>query len=134
MKRYSAVVLVGASALAMAAPAQARDLYMVKDVENVNGVYIGEFATLAKKGTKVVGAVGAFSSEYFCVKGTVKNGRLRAKVYENGVPVTSFNRKWVGTGSKQRIKGMSPATYDDVLTYLEGADPRSFIRDCRSTT
>lgn len=134
MRRSAAVVLAGIATVAVATPATARDLYMVKDVEYTNGVYYGEFAVLAKKGKKVVGAVGAFSSEYFCVKGKVSNGKLRAKYYEFGMPAGSFTRKWVGSGSQQRIKGMVSASYDEVMTYLEGTDPRSFIADCRSAT
>ena len=81
MKRSAvaiAALTVGAVALPVQA-ASARDLYMTKDLENVNGVYIGDFAALSKKGSKVVGAVGAFSSEYICIRGTVKNGILRVR-------------------------------------------------------
>lgn len=136
MKRYATGILVGLAAVLVATPvlaAPSRNLYMVKDLQYTDGVYYGDFVTLAKKGSKVVGAVGAFSSEYVCVKGTVKNGKLRAQYYENGVPVGSFTRKWVGSGSQQRIKGMTSATAGEVATYLE-TDPRTFIRDCRSAT
>ena len=52
---------------AVAAPT--RDLYMVKDLQSVDGLYYGDFAALRKKGRKVVGAIGAFYSEYFCIRG-----------------------------------------------------------------
>ena len=136
MKRVAAGILVGLTAAAVVTPAHAapsRNLYMVKDLQYIDGVYYGDFATLAKKGSKVVGAVGAFSSEYTCIRGTVSNGKLRAKIYENGVPIGSFTRKWVGSGSQQRIKGMTSVTYNEASTYLE-SDPRSFIQDCRSAT
>lgn len=135
MRRSGIVALVGLSVVVMAAPAAAaptRYLYMTKDVESVDGVYIGDFVVLAKKGSKVVGALGAFSSEYVCVSGTVKNGRLRATIYDNGQAVGSFNRKWVGSGSTQRIKGMTRASKAEVTTYLGGGDPKTFIKDCRS--
>lgn len=136
MRRYAVVIAAAATGLAMvpASAAQARDLYMVKDVQVTNGVTIGQFAALSKTGKYVVGAVGAFSSEYTCIRGVVKNGKLRAAYYENGVPVGTFTRKWVGSGSSQRIKGMLPATYSDMVAYLEGGDPRAFITDCQSAT
>lgn len=134
MKRSAVVLMTGLMTVAVAAPAHARDLYMVKDVGYTNGVYYGDFATLAKKGKKVVGAVGAFSSEYVCIKGKVSGGKLRGTYYEYGVPAGKFTRKWVGKGASQRIKGMQSASYNEVRTYLEGTDPRSFIADCRSMT
>lgn len=136
MKRYAAMAVAGLVASMVTLPAHAapsRDLYMVQGLEYIEGVYYGDFVAVAKQGSKVVGAVGAFNSEYTCIRGTVKNGKLRAKLYENGVPVDSFTRKWVGSGSKQRIKGTTSVTYTDMVTIL-GSDPGAFITDCRSLT
>lgn len=137
MKRYVGILAAAGAACIVAVPAsaaQARDLYMVRDVGYSDGVYYGEFAALAKSGKYVVGAVGAFSSEYTCIRGVVKYGKLRGTYYSNGVPAGNFTRKWVGSGNYQRIKGTVPATYDEMVTYLQGGDPRSFIEDCQSTT
>lgn len=132
MKRSIAVAVLGLATVAMAAPAQAKNLYMVKDVGQTDGVYYGDFVAVDKTGTKVVGAVGAFSSEYTCFKGTVKNGRLKAMIYEDGQPVAAFTRKWVGAGPTQRIKGMTRVSAAQVTVYLEGTHPKSFIADCKA--
>lgn len=134
MKRYLVIPAAVAMVAIPASAAHARDLYMVRDVGYSNGVYYGEFAALAKTGKYVVGAVGAFSSEYTCIRGVVKNGKLRATYYSDGLPAGNFTRKWVGSGSSQRIKGMLPSTYTDMVTYLEGGDPRAFITDCQNAT
>ncbi len=137
MKRSVAMVVALGAASAVLGPAsaaQARDLYMVRDVGYTNGVYYGDFAALSKTGKYVVGAIGAFSSEYTCVRGVVRNGKLRGTYYSDGVPAGNFTRKWVGKGAYQRIKGTVTATYDEMVMYLEGGDPRAFITDCQNTT
>lgn len=126
-------VAVAAGTVAMP-PAQAattRDLYMVKDVQLVDdGVYIGDFVALRKTGKRVVGAVGAFGSEYLCVKGKVADGRLRAAYYENGAVAGRFSRAWAGS----RIKVMDSVSKAEVRTYLGGASPKRFIVDCIQQT
>jgi hypothetical protein len=133
MKRSLAVMVAVAAGSAMLVPAsaaQARDLYMVRDVGYTNGVYYGDFAALSKTGKNVVGAIGAFSSEYTCIRAVIRNGKLRGTYYADGVPAGNFTRKWVG----KRIKGTTRATYDDMVTYLDGGDPRALIANCRDIT
>lgn len=118
-----------------ATAATTRDLYMVKNVQFADGIYIGEFAAVRKKGKKVVGAVGAFYSEYFCIRGTVKNGRLRAVYYDEfNQPAGLFKRRWTGKGSKQRIKGMTSVSRKKLKTYAGGTDPKRLIRNCVRNT
>ncbi len=134
MKRDSVLVAVVAlSSVALAAPVAqavpARDLYMVKDVQQTSGVYIGEFAALEKTGRKVVGAIGAFNSEYLCVAGKVKKGKLHGTYYQYGRVFRSFTRKWRGTGGNQRIKGMTPVNSASMFEYL-GSDPDTLVQGC----
>jgi hypothetical protein len=137
MKRLVPVVALAVAATGLVAPAAqaapTRDLYMVQDVENFNGVYVGEFAALRKKGKRVVGAVGAFGSEYTCLRGKVTGGKLRGAYYEDGQVAGRFTRKWVGRGSTQRIKGMTSSTWGDMRVYL-GSNPTRFIRTCIDLT
>jgi hypothetical protein len=139
MKRTIAMVAAATvgSLVVMAPGAQAaptRDLYMVKNLQQASdGIYIGDFAALRKSGKRVVGAVGAFSSEYVCVKGKVKSGRFRGAYYEYGVVQGYFSRKWRGYGANQHIKGMTPVSWASMSTYL-GSDPDSLIQDCVNTT
>ena len=131
------VALVAATlAVGTLAPAQAagaRDLYMVQDVQQVNGVYVGDFVALRKTGSRVVGAVGAFGSEYMCVRGRVVDGRLRGAYYEDGDVAGRFTRRWVGRGDRQRIKGMTAVRAGEVRVYL-GSGPKRFIDICEAAT
>jgi hypothetical protein len=137
MKRFVPVLALAVAATGMVAPAAqaapTRDLYMVKNMQYFDGVYVGDFAALRKSGKWVVGAVGAFGSEYTCVRGKVSGGKLRGAYYEDGQVVGQFTRRWVGWGSKQRIKGMTSASWGDMRVYL-GSNPTRFITTCIDLT
>lgn len=138
MKRMVISLAVAATAvMPVAAPAQAattRDLYMVKDVQQLDGgIYVGDFVSLRKTGKRVVGTVGAFSSEYVCVRGKVKDGKLRGTYYDRGMVSGHFTRTWVGHGKRQHIKGMTPVSWAQARTYL-GSNPTRFIDDCIGET
>lgn len=127
------VVLVAAVAPA-ASPAAAvttRDLYMVKDVQSYEGIYTGDFVAVRKTGKKVVGAVGAFNSEYTCLRGKIKDGRLYGAYYDRGEVAAYFTRKW--STEKKHIKGMKSVSRSTIQIYL-GSDPRRLIRYCVRST
>lgn len=130
-------VVVCAGLVAVPAPASAadkRDLYMVRGLQKVDGLYIGEFAALRKKGKKVRGAMGAFYSEYFCARGKVKGSRFKG-VQDSllGDPEMPFSYRWVGKGSKQRIKGYKTVSRKRLTKYLDGTNPQVLIRTCAET-
>ncbi len=103
---------------------------MVKNLQFSDGVYLGDFAALRKKGAKVVGAVGAFNSEFVCIRGKVRSKKLRAVSYDMfNQPDGRFTVKWKGSGAKQRIKGMKSVTRKKMTRYA-GTDPRPMIRFC----
>lgn len=114
-----------------ATAATTRDLYMVKGIEYIDdGLYVGEFAALRKTGKRVVGAVGAFSSEYVCLRGKIRDGKLRGTFDGNfGEPPTKYVVKWKGTGKNQRIKGFAPISKAQMMVYLD-SDPLSMIDAC----
>ena len=137
-RTVSIVVAAGVAAVGLgvqpAAALPTRDLYMVKNIQSVDGIYVGDFAALRKKGTKVVGGVGALYSEYFCIRGRVRDGRLRAVYYDEfNQPAGLFKRRWVGKGSKQRIKGMESVSRKTLKTYA-GSNPKRVIRSCARNT
>lgn len=120
--------VVAGALVGLVSPAHAaasHDLYMVKDVQSVGGVYIGDFIALRKTGKNVVGAAGAFGSEYVCVRGRITDGRLRGAYYDRGEVVGHFSRAWRG----DRVKGMATATKAEMRTYL-GSNPTRFINVC----
>ncbi|HQR81133.1 MAG TPA: hypothetical protein PLT68_13035 [Actinomycetota bacterium] len=126
-----AAVLSAGLAGTPASAVPTRDLYMVKDVGYSGNVYYGDFVAVRKSGKKVVGAVGAFSSEYFCVKGRVSKGRLKGREYNaNGEPGDRFSVKWRGTGAGQHIKGWRPISKATFRTYLQGDSPTRMINVC----
>ncbi|MCU0279377.1 MAG: hypothetical protein MUF33_06305 [Candidatus Nanopelagicales bacterium] len=114
-----------------ATAATTRDLYMVKDIEYIDdGLYVGEFAALRKTGKRVVGAVGAFSSEYVCLRGRVRDGKLRGFFDGSyGEAPTRYVVRWKGTGKNQHIKGFAPISKAQMSVYL-GSDPMSMIDAC----
>ena len=135
--KTAVIVAIAVGSCGLAAPAAqavpSRDLYMVKDLQYVDGFYIGEFAALRKKGAKVVGAYGAFNSEYVCIRGRVSYGRLKAIAYDQFGDPTTVNIKWQGSGSKQHMKGFAPVTRATASGYL-GSDAKRFIIDCINST
>jgi hypothetical protein len=138
MGSKTAVVLVLAvGSLGLGVPAASatpsRDLYMVEDLAYSGGVYTGGFAALRKKGHKVVGATGAFASEYICVRGAVRNGKFRGQLYSNGEPWKSFTYGWKGSGARQRIKGTTSVSKADMITYGL-SNPTALIKDCVRST
>lgn len=137
-RTVSIVVAAGVAAAGLgvqpAAAVPTRDLYMVKNIQEADGIYLGDFAALRKKGKKVVGGVGALYSEYFCIRGRVENGRLRAVYYDEfNQPAGLFKRRWVGKGSKQRIKGMKSVSRKKLKKYA-GTNPKRVIRACVRNT
>lgn len=128
-----AVGAVGVAApSATAAPT--RDLYMVKNVQSFSGVYVGDFAALRKKGKKVVGAFGAFGSEFSCVRGKVTRGTFRGISYDmDGNPDSPFAIRWTGSGSNQRIKGMKAVTKKKMRFYGV-SNPKRMIKYCVRNT
>lgn len=117
-----------------ASAAPTRDLYMVKNLQSVNGLYYGDFAALRKKGRKVVGAIGAFYSEYFCIKGKVSKGKLRATQYDEfNQPAGKYTVRWKGSGSKQRIKGTTSVSKAQMKRY-GGSNPVRMIKACVRAT
>lgn len=131
MSRVKAFV-ISAALLAVATPAHAatsHDLYMVDDVQFVNGVHIGDFIALRKTGKRVVGASGAFGSEYVCLRGKVAGGKLRVAYYDRGEVVAHFARAWRG----DHVKGMTAATKAEMRTYL-GSSPARFLAICERQT
>ena len=131
-----AAVLVagGMVAAAPASAAPARNHYMVYGLQYIDGIYIGDFVAVRKKGRKVVGAMGEFGSEYQCLKGKVRNGRLKGWLYHNGQRDQAINVRWVGKGSKQRVKGMAAVTKAEMVQFSGGYTPTSMIRYCRANT
>lgn len=128
-----AVGAVGLTAPSAAA-APTRDLYMVKNVESFNGVYVGDFAALRKKGKKVVGALGAFGSEFVCVRGKVKGGKLRGLSYGmDNNPEARFTVRWTGSGSNQRIKSMKSVSKKKMRFY-GASNPKRMITYCVRNT
>lgn len=135
MRTAAAVVLGGILAMGSipaAHAAQTRDLYMVSGVERVDDYYIGDFGVLRKQGKTVIGAVGAFNSEYGCVKGRVTSGKLRGTFYplEGPSQPTSFSKRWVGAGDKQRLAGFQSVSRKKLRVYLNGQNPDRFLRYC----
>jgi hypothetical protein len=127
-------LVVAGLGLQPASAATSRDLYMVKNVHYADGMYTGEFAALRTKGVKVVGAIGAFYSEYFCISGKVTEGRLRATRYDMfHEPAATFSVRWVGKGSTQRIAGSKSVTRRKLAGYA-GTDPKPFLKDCLRST
>ena len=138
IRTAAAMAALAAGAGMLAAPAATaapgRDLYMVKNLRFNDGVYLGDFAALRKKGAKVVGAVGAFNSEFVCIRGKVRGKKLRAISYDMfNKPDSRFSVKWQGSGAKQRIKGMRSVTRKKMTGY-SGTDPKPMIRYCIRNT
>lgn len=127
-----AAAVVGAGlAVAPASAVPARDLYMVKNVGYSGNVHYGDFIAVRKTGKKVVGAVGAFSSEYVCMRGRVSGGQLTARDFDpNGNPGKAFVRTWRGTGAGQHVKGWRSVSKATFRTYLEGSKPTRMINAC----
>jgi hypothetical protein len=132
--RAALATAIAVGAVGMAAPPASavpmRELYMVSNVQYFNGVYTGDFAALRKKGKKVVGAFGAFGSEYYCVKGKVKRGVLRGTYYDNfNNPEDTFKVRWKGS----RIKGMKKVSKKKMRTY-GASNPKRMITFCARNT
>lgn len=134
MRITSTAAALGLLIAGVAAPAQAattRDLYMVRDLKQMDGFYIGEFAVVRKDGRSLRGAVGAFASEYSCVSGRLTAGIFRGTVTGmDGQPPAKFKRAWLGTGSKQRFKGFTSVSRSEFLTYSDGFAPEKPLRYC----
>jgi hypothetical protein len=135
--KTAVIVAIAVGSCGLAAPAAqavpSRDLYMVKNLQYTDGYYIGEFAALRKKGHKVVGATGAFSSEYVCVRGAVHNGKFHGQLYSDGEPWKSFTYGWKGSGATQRVKGTKSVSKADMITYGL-SNPTALINDCVQNT
>ena len=135
MRKMALIVACGVGLSGIGVPAASavttRDLYMVKNVEYIDdGLYVGEFAALRKTGRKVVGALGAFNSEYVCFRGRIRDGKLRGFIDGSfGEAPTKYVVKWKGTGSMQRIKGFSPISKAQMSVY-GGSDPSFMIENC----
>lgn len=124
-------LLIGATAVAPAHAAPSRDLYMVRNLKQMDGFYIGEFAIVRKQGKSVRGAVGAFASEYSCIRGKVTSGMFRGVVKSLEVQSTqSFKRKWLGSGDQQHFKGFRPVTRQQLITYSDGMNPDRPLKYC----
>lgn len=107
---------------------------MVKNVQATgDGTYVGDFAALRKKGKRVVGAVGAFYSEYTCVRGKISRGKLRGTSYDELGNPSSFSVRWKGSGVKQRIKGFKRVSKADMKFY-GGSNPTRMIKYCVRST
>lgn len=138
MGRKTAIILamaVGSLGLGIpaASAATTRDLYMVDKLEYSGGIYTGEFAALRKTGKKVVGATGAFASEYVCVRGKVYGGKFHGAYYSDGQPWKKFTYGWKGSGATQRIKGTTSVTKAEITSYGLSS-PTRMIRDCVKNT
>ncbi len=114
----------------LAAPAEAvttKDIYMVKNLQAIDGYYIGEFVVLRKTGTEVVGARGAFASEYFCFAGTVSGGWFDVATWDEfNNPGGTWARPWVNG----RIKGWRKVSWSQFMNYSEGFKPGKAINYC----
>jgi hypothetical protein len=130
MKRVAGVLAATVAIVGLAAPAQAvttKDIYMVKNLQRVDSFYVGEFVVLRKVGTDVVGARGAFSSEYFCFAGTVSNGIFGVQTWDEfNNPSGYWTRPWV----YGHIKGWRKVTWSQFMRYSEGFKPGRAINYC----
>ncbi len=136
MKRMMAAVAGAAAVLALGAPAvqaaPVKDIYMVKHVQATgDGMYVGEFVILRKSGTQVVGARGAFYSEYFCLRGTAGGGVFSVQKWDEfGNPNGTWTRPWVNG----RIKSWSRVNWTTFMKYSGGYKPGKAINYCISAT
>lgn len=130
MKRVAGVLAATMAIAGLAAPAEAvttKDIYMVKNLQKVNGFYVGEFVVLRKTGTEVVGARGAFASEYFCFAGSVSNGVFSVQTWDEfNNPGGTWTRPWV----KGHIKSWQKVTWTQFMKYSEGFKPGKAINYC----
>lgn len=134
MKRLAGVLAVTVAVSGLAVPAQAaksKDIYMVRNVQRVDNFYVGEFVVLSKARTQVVGAAGAFSSEYFCFAGTVSNGLFDVATWDEfGNQDGTWTRRWV----KGHLKGWRKVTWKKFMKYSEGFKPGRAINYCITQT
>lgn len=130
MKRLAGVVAATVAIAGLAAPAQAvttKDIYMVRNLQRIDSYYIGEFTVLRKAGTDVVGAAGAFSSEYFCFAGTVSYGVFDVLMWDEfGNQDGTWTRPWV----KGHIKGWRKVSWSQFMRYSDGFKPGKAINYC----
>jgi hypothetical protein len=98
-------------------------LYMVKNVERSDGIYLGEFVILKKTGSKVKGYGGAFYSEGYNLKGTITGTRAALSSEDPYRPGkwTRVTLKWVP--AENRLSGWRRVAKSRMRKYSGGYVP-----------
>lgn len=114
------------SAAGTSDPPRMQCLYLVKGVEKVAGIYLGEFAVLRRSGSTVRADIGAFQSEFVTFRGSIAGTSLSGRLYEDtdgDGDLESRARTYTWVPASSRIKGWTRVSRATMSKYGGGGVP-----------
>lgn len=114
------------SAAGTSDPPSMQCLYLVKGVQRVGGIYLGEFAVLRRSGSTVRADIGAFQSEFVTFRGTISGATLSGRLYEDtdgDGDLESRAKTYTWVPASSRIKGWTRVSRATLVKYGDGGVP-----------
>lgn len=124
-----------ATAQGMVAAVGNRTLYMVRNLKRSGAIWTGKVAVIRKQGRRAIGIQGALYSEYRCLEGRIRGGRIQGTypAYRYGdrvIPEAPLDERWIGKGNRQRMAGWSSVTAKRMKRISGGGVTKRLIRIC----